>query len=133
MRIDKFLWHIRFFKTRSIATEACKKGQVKIDEVKIKPSKEVLIGDKIYIKKNQIEYIILVNDLPQSRVGAKLVGLYCTDLTPKEAFERQKEFLSSQQYYREKGEGRPTKKDRRDLDDWLENEIASWDDSLDEE
>ena len=88
MRIDKYLWCIRVFKTRSIATTACKKGQVKIDNNSIKPSKEVYGSELILVRKNQINYQIKVLDLPESRVGAKLVDLYRKDITPKEAFEK---------------------------------------------
>ncbi len=77
------------FKTRSIATAACKKGQVKIDGKSIKPSKEVFGNELIIVRKNQINYQIKVLDLPESRVGAKLVDLYRKDVTPKEAFEKQ--------------------------------------------
>ena len=84
MRIDKYLWCIRFFKTRSIATEACKKGHVKINGDSIKPSKLVFSGEKLMVRKDQLNYQIQVLDLPASRVGAKLVDLYRKDITPKE-------------------------------------------------
>ena len=73
MRIDKYLWCIRVFKTRTIATTACKKGQVKIENKNLKPSKEVFGDELILVRKNQINYQIKVLDLPESRVGAKLV------------------------------------------------------------
>ncbi len=119
MRIDKFLWAIRFYKTRNMASEAIKKNHVKINGMTAKPSKEVFGGDILEIKKNQIEYKILVLDIPKSRVGAKLVPQYIKDQTPKEAFERQETFRQAQSYYRQKGTGRPTKKDRRELDNFL--------------
>jgi len=122
MRIDKYLWCIRYFKTRSIATEACKKGHIKIDNNKVKPSKEVFSGEKITIRKNQINYQITVLDIPQNRVGAKLVDLYRKDITPQEAFENQDLLKFSKDYYRKKGTGRPTKKDRRDIEDYTDNE-----------
>jgi len=118
MRIDKYLWCIRLFKTRSIATEACKKGHVKINDSAIKPSKEIFNNDTVTIRKNQINYKIIVLDLPKSRVGAKLVDLYRKDITPKEAFENQELLKYSKDYYRKKGVGRPTKKDRRDLEEY---------------
>ena len=121
MRVDKYLWSIRYFKTRSQATQACKKGQIKVNEQIIKPSREVYATDKIELRKDQINYIIIVNDLPQSRVGAKLVDIYRTDITPKEAFEAKELLKYSKDYYRKKGTGRPTKKDRRDIDDFYEN------------
>ncbi len=121
MRIDKYLWTIRMFKTRSIATEACKKGHVKLSNVNVKPSKEVYIGEKIIVRKNQINYQLEVLDIPLSRVGAKLVDLYRKDTTPKEAFEHSDLLKLSKDYYRKKGTGRPSKKDRRDLDEYQEN------------
>lgn len=121
MRVDKFLWHVRYFKTRSIATTACKKGHIKIDGVSVKASREVFPTDKIEIRKNQINYKIEILDIPKSRVGAKLVNIYCNDITPKENLEKLELLKYSQDYYRKKGTGRPTKKDRRELDDLKEN------------
>ncbi len=122
MRVDKFLWCVRYFKTRSLATNACKTGKVKIKGANVKPSREVFPQDKITIRKNQINYEIEVLDVPTSRLGAKLVGLYINDITPKEAFESLELLKYSKDYYRKKGVGRPTKKDRRDIDDWLDEE-----------
>ncbi|QNM86438.1 RNA-binding S4 domain-containing protein [Polaribacter pectinis] len=121
MRIDKYLWCIRVFKTRSLATTACKKGQVKIDNTSIKPSKEVFGNELLLVRKNQINYQIKVLDLPESRVGAKLVDQYRKDVTPKEAFEKNEMLKFAKDYYRKKGTGRPTKKDRRDIDDYQED------------
>ncbi|MCF6279606.1 MAG: RNA-binding S4 domain-containing protein [Flavobacteriaceae bacterium] len=120
MRIDKYLWCIRYFKTRSIATEACKKGQVRVNSVIAKPSKEVFNGEQINVRRNQINYQIVVLDVPKNRIGAKLVDLYRKDITPKEEFERQDLLNYSKDYYRKKGMGRPTKKDRRDIDEYNE-------------
>ena len=122
MRIDKYLWCTRYFKTRSIATEACKKGHIKIDNNKTKPSKEVFSGEKLTIRKNQINYQIIVLDIPKNRVGAKLVDLYRKDITPEEAFENQDLLKFSKDYYRKKGTGRPTKKDRRDIDNYIDED-----------
>ncbi|QTE23239.1 RNA-binding S4 domain-containing protein [Polaribacter cellanae] len=121
MRIDKYLWCIRVFKTRSIATTACKKGQVKIDSNNLKPSKEVFGGELIVVRKNQINYQIKVLALPESRVGAKLVDQYRKDVTPKEEFEKTALLKFAKDYYRKKGTGRPTKKDRRDIDNYQED------------
>lgn len=120
MRIDKYLWCIRYCKTRNIGTEACKKGHVRVNEQIVKPSREVFPGDKIVFIKNQIDYQITVLDIPPNRVGAKLVDIYRVDTTPKEAFEHADLVKLSQDYYRKKGEGRPTKKDRRSIDDYLD-------------
>ncbi len=121
MRIDKYLWCIRVFKTRSLATTACKKGQVKIDDKNVKPSKDIYGDEKILVRKNQINYQIKVLDLPESRVGAKLVDLYRKDITPKEAFEKDELLKFAKDYYRKKGAGRPTKKDRRDIEGYQED------------
>ncbi|CAM1366016.1 RNA-binding protein [Tenacibaculum litoreum] len=121
MRIDKYLWCIRLFKTRSIATEACKKGHIKINDTNLKPSKEIFGNEEITIRKNQINYKIKVLDIPPNRVGAKLVDLYRKDLTPKEEFEKTELLKYAKDYYRKKGTGRPTKKDRRDIDDYYDD------------
>jgi ribosome-associated heat shock protein Hsp15 len=121
MRIDKYLWCIRIFKTRSLATTACKKGQIKIDSKSLKPSKEVFGDELILVRKNQINYQIKVLDLPESRVGAKLVDLYRKDVTPKEEFEKTDLLKYAKDYYRKKGAGRPTKKDRRDIDNYQDD------------
>ena len=120
MRIDKYLWCIRTFKTRNIATEFCKKGHVKIDGSNCKPSKDVYGGEILSVRKNQINYKIEILDIPASRVGAKLVHHFCKDITPKEEFEKLDLLKYSKDYYRKKGTGRPTKKDRRDIDDYYE-------------
>jgi len=126
MRIDKYLWCIRLFKTRNIATQACKKGQVKIDGANLKPSRDIFGSETITIRKNQINYKIKVLDIPPSRVGAKLVDLYRKDITPKEEFEKTELLKYSKDYYRKKGSGRPTKKDRRDIEDYnVSNEEES--------
>ena len=122
MRVDKFLWCVRYYKTRSIATEAVKQGKVRVNDAVVKPSREVYATDKVSVRKNQINYQIEVLDLPKSRVGAKLVNLYINDVTPKEEFAKLELLKYSQDYYRKKGTGRPTKKDRRQLDDWFDPE-----------
>ena len=116
MRLDKYLWCVRYYKTRTLATISCKKGQVKVNSNISKPSREIFITDKIELRKNQIQYQLKVNDIPQSRISAKLVDIYRTDITPKEQFEAQELLKYSKDYYRKKGIGRPTKKDRRDID-----------------
>ena len=104
-----------------------RKGQIKINGQVVKASREVLRQDKIEVRKDQINYQMTVLDFPKSRVGAKLVDIYRMDTTPREAFEQRDIQQLSQDYYREKGEGRPTKKDRRNLDDFL------WDDEKEED
>ena len=119
MRIDKFLWYVRYYKTRSWATDEVNKNRVWINEQQAKASKEVLVGDKVKVRKNQIFYEFDVLQIPKSRQGAKTVSLYIKDKTEKEQYDLLELRRSSQDYYREKGEGRPTKRDRRDLDDFM--------------
>lgn len=122
MRVDKYLWCVRYFKTRTIATAACKKGAVRVNDSVIKPSREVYPGDSIGVRKNQIHYSLLVLDLPDSRLGAKLIDIYRKDTTPKEAYKNSELLKYSKDYYRKKGVGRPTKKDRRELKDFTDTE-----------
>lgn len=124
MRIDKYLWCLRYFKTRNIASTACKKGHVKINDLVVKPSREVYPTDKVSVRKNQVNYSFTILDIPINRLGAKLVDIYRVDTTPKSEFEAQELLKYSKDYYRKKGTGRPTKKDRRDIDDiYKENEL----------
>ena len=118
MRIDKFLWCVRYYKTRSLATTACKKGHIKVNNDIVKPSREVYATDRVEIRKDQVNYKLTVNDIPPNRVSAKLVDIYRTDTTPKSEFEAQELLKYSKDYYRKKGTGRPTKKDRRDIDEF---------------
>ncbi len=127
MRIDKFLWCTRYFKTRSLATDAIKKGHVTVNNQTAKPSREVYPMDKIVLRKNQINYELTVLDIPPNRVGAKLVDIYRKDTTPKEAFEHLELLKYSKDYYRAKGTGRPTKKDRRDIDDYTDDSSVDYD------
>lgn len=120
MRVDKYLWCIRYFKTRSIASKAVREGKVRVNGDLIKPSREIYPTDKITVRKNQVSYEIIVLDIPDNRVGAKLVDIYRKDVTPEEALQKLDLLKYSKDYYRKKGSGRPTKKDRRDLDDWFE-------------
>jgi ribosome-associated heat shock protein Hsp15 len=99
-----------------LATTACKKGHVKVNGASVKPSREVYATDKVELRKNQINYTLTVNDIPPNRVSAKLVDIYRVDTTPKTEFEAQELLKYSKDYYRKKGTGRPTKKDRRDID-----------------
>ncbi|MDY8137730.1 RNA-binding S4 domain-containing protein [Aquimarina sp. 2201CG5-10] len=125
MRVDKYLWCIRYFKTRSIATKACKEGKVRVNGDLIKPSREIYPMDSIKVRKNQVDYELTVLDTPDSRVGAKLVDIYRKDTTPKESLQKLDLLKYSKDYYRKKGTGRPTKKDRRDIDDWYDNDTSN--------
>jgi len=123
MRVDKYLWCTRYYKTRSMATDACKKGHVRMDGDSVKPSRDVFPGEKYLVRKNQINYELMVLEIPANRVGAKLVDLYRKDLTPPEAFENQEVLRYSRDFYRKKGTGRPTKKDRRDIDSYTDEDV----------
>ncbi|MFK7750811.1 MAG: RNA-binding S4 domain-containing protein [Kordia sp.] len=123
MRIDKYLWCVRYFKTRNIATTACKKGHVKINGATVKPSRDVYPTDKIEVRKEQVSRHLTVLDIPPNRVGAKLVDIYRVDTTPKENFEHLELLKHAKDHYRKQGTGRPTKKDRREIDDYLDDTI----------
>lgn len=130
MRVDKYLWCVRYYKTRNIATEACKKGHITVNGQVAKPSREVFPSDKITLRKDQINYILSVLDVPDNRVGAKLVDIYRKDETPAEAFEHLELLRLSKEHYRAKGTGRPTKKDRRDIDDYTDDNILEFEDDI---
>lgn len=118
MRVDKYLWCVRYYKTRNMVTEACKKNHVTVNGQIAKASREVFPGDRITFRKDQITYVISVMDIPPNRVGAKLTDIYRKDETPAEAFAHLEMLRLSKEHYRRTGEGRPTKKDRRDLDEF---------------
>lgn len=116
VRVDKWLWAVRLFKTRSQASEACRKGLVKIGGIEVKPSREVHVDDVVYVRRNPVTYQYKVLALTEKRMGAKLVPGFMKDITPAEDLE----ILEMQKFMkwseRDRGTGRPTKKDRRDLD-----------------
>ena len=117
MRVDKYLWCVRYYKTRNMVTEACKKNHITVNGQVAKASKEVFPSDKITFRKDQITHIISVLDVPPNSDGAKLVDVYRRDETPAESFAHLELLKLSKEHYRKTGTGRPTKKDRRDLDD----------------
>ncbi|NMH28159.1 RNA-binding S4 domain-containing protein [Flavobacterium silvaticum] len=121
MRIDKYLWCVRYYKTRNMVTEAARKNQITVNANVAKPSREVFPGDTITFRKDQITYTIKVLDVPLSRVGAKLVDIYRKDETPPELFQQMELMKLAKEHYRRAGEGRPTKKDRRDIDGYYED------------
>jgi len=121
MRIDKYLWCTRYYKTRNQGTEACKKGHVQINGQVSKPSRDVFPMDKVRVRKKQINHELTVLDIPESRVGAKLVAMYRKDTTPAEALKHNELQRLAKEYYRKQGAGRPTKKDRRNIDDYLDD------------
>lgn len=119
MRLDKFLWSVRYYKTRTLATDACKKNRIKVNGVVAKASREIITSDTLEVKKDQINLSFKVIQVPKNRIGAKLLTLHIVDTTSKEEYELLELRKLSQDYYRERGEGRPTKKDRRELDDYI--------------
>ena len=120
VRIDKWLWSVRLFKTRSQATDACRSGKVKIDDEPVKPSREVRTGQIISLHFGPLTKTVKVKELLQKRVGAKLVVNYMEDLTPEEEYQKL-EVIRQNPFAKRKG--RPTKKERRDMDEWF-----GWDD-----
>lgn len=115
-RLDKWLWTVRLFKTRSQATEACRGGKVKMSGVNAKPSKEIKAGDQIDIVQNGIRKSVRVRQIVKNRVGAKLVPEIMEDLTPVEEYEKLEMARKINSERRQKGLGRPSKKDRRNID-----------------
>ena len=117
VRVDKWLWAVRVFKTRSIATEACKSGKVEINEQVVKPSREVKIDDEIRVAVNpHFTRKLKVIAFLSNRVGAKLVANYANDITPQEEHDRLKKYQELNWEHRDRGVGRPTKKERRDIE-----------------
>ena len=116
VRIDKFLWAVRLFKTRSLAAEACKKGRVMIDDQPVKSSRQIRRGDEISIKVPPAVKTYKVLDLSEKRMGAKLVPDYLEETTPQGEIDLLEKARMVRKMDRPKGTGRPTKKERRDLD-----------------
>ena len=119
VRIVKWLWMVRLYKTRSIATEACNAGKVKLNGENVKPSRDVRVGEVYEVHIGSLHKTVEVVDAPKSRVGAQLVPQYCTDLTPQSEYDRMKTLKT--QEFRPHGLGRPTKRERRQLDFIKEN------------
>lgn len=123
LRIDKYLWAIRIFKTRSLATEACKAGRVKLNGQNVKPSYMVKVDEVFHIQKGIEKKVIKVLGLLEKRVDAKTAVLHYEDQTPEEETYRYKSTFNMPVLKRDRGTGRPTKKDRREIDelktDWF--------------
>ena len=120
VRIDKWLWAVRLFKIRSLAAEACKKGKVSVNGTTIKPSRSVRVGDVIGVKRNPVLFSFKVLALAENRMGAKLVPGFMENVTTPDQLELFEMGKLAAQHNRERGTGRPTKKERRDLDDFFE-------------
>ena len=116
VRIDKWLWAVRLFKSRSLATEECKKGHIIIDGISVKPSRIPKVGDVIHVRKNPVTFSYKVLGILGKRVGAQLVSAYMEDVTPPEVLKVLEIRKQMSNFDRDRGAGRPTKKDRRDID-----------------
>lgn len=119
VRIDKWLWAVRLFKTRSQASEDCRKGKVMIGGMPVKPSRELKIGETIQLKRPPITRSYKVLALTENRMGAKLVPEFMAETTPAAELEILEMQKNMSFFNRERGTGRPTKKERRDLDDFF--------------
>ncbi|SEN89773.1 heat shock protein Hsp15 [bacterium A37T11] len=117
LRIDKYLWAIRLFKTRSLATDACKAGKVKLNGQNVKPSYIVKVGDTYQVQKGTERRILKVISLLDRRMDAKSVAPYYEDLTPVEDTHSYQSMFQAPLLKRDRGSGRPTKRDRREIDD----------------
>jgi ribosome-associated heat shock protein Hsp15 len=136
VRVDKYLWAMRIYKTRSIATDACKCGRVKMNGVEVKPSRMFHVGDVFTVRKGPITYTYRILQLWGNRLGAKLVPEYLQDITPKEQLELLELARYAAQSGRDRGTGRPTKKDRRDIEQFFSddyNYLLDEDDYLEED
>lgn len=122
VRIDKFLWSVRLFKTRSLASEACQKGHVLINDVRVKPSRLVRRGETFQLRRPPVVYTYKILDLPPSRVGPKLVELYLKNITTGDQIALVEVLKLDRQNQRAKGLGRPTKKERREIDSFLDSQ-----------
>jgi len=120
VRIDKWLWAVRLFKTRTLAAEACKKGKVIIHNIPVKPSRNVKVNDVVCIKRNPILFSFKVLALSENRMNAKLVPDFMLNVTTSDQLELIELGKLAGQTGRERGTGRPTKKERRELDDFTE-------------
>jgi ribosome-associated heat shock protein Hsp15 len=115
-RLDKWLWSVRLFKTRSLATDACRAGSVEINDLPAKPARDVRAGEIVIVRQGLITRTFVVRGIPAGRVGARLVKEFCEDRTPESEFAKARGQRVQQVLAREKGSGRPTKRDRRAID-----------------
>lgn len=118
IRIDKYLWAVRLFKTRSLATDACRAGRVKMNGMPVKPSHEINVDEIYELNIDQTHRTVQVKALLGNRVGAKVVENYLIDLTPKEEYERIQMARQFSFEKRDRGAGRPTKRDRREIEEF---------------
>ena len=120
IRLDKYLWAVRVFKTRSDAADAIRNNRVLVNDAYAKPSRVVKIGDRISVRRQAVTYQYKVLDLVSSRQGAKLVPQYCLDITPQEELDKLNVPRETIFVFRDRGTGRPTKKERRELDSLMD-------------
>jgi ribosome-associated heat shock protein Hsp15 len=120
LRLDKYVWCVRLAKTRSQASESITKGKVKLNDQTVKPSREPKVGDILSFSKSTAIYSYKIIQLLDNRIGAKLVEEYIIDITPDSEKEKFKLYTLTQSVYRENGSGKPTKKDRRDINDFFD-------------
>ena len=120
IRIDKWLWSVRLFKTRSLAAEACKKGKVLVNDVEVKPSRMLKVGDIVGVKHNPVLFSYEVLALADKRMAAKLVPDFMRDVTTPDQIELFEMGKIAAKLNRQRGTGRPTKKERRELDEFLQ-------------
>ena len=119
MRIDQYLWCVRIFKSRNIASYTCKNGKIKINNQTVKPSRDILPLDNFKVKREKFWISYKVLDIPKNRLGAKLVGLYLIETTDNEILNQKELDRLTSKVQRDEGSGRPTKKQRREIDDYL--------------
>ena len=135
VRLDKYLWAVRVFKTRSDAADAIRNNRVLVNNAYAKPSREVKIGDRISVKRMPVTYQYKVLELVSSRQGAKHVPQFCLNITPEEELQKLSAPRETIFVFRERGTGRPTKKERRDIDALMEDfylDDEAWEDDDDE-
>lgn len=123
LRIDKYLWAVRIFKTRSQAIDAIKGGKVKFDGDNVKPSKEVKLGEEYHIQLQDFKKTIRVKELLDNRVAAKFVADFMEDLTPPTEYNNIDRLKETRFVYRPRGTGRPSKKERRDIEEWFDDKV----------
>lgn len=129
VRVDKFLWAVRLYKTRSLASEECKKGRVLMREMQVKSSRLVKAGDEIQVKRPPITYTYKVIQVADKRMGAKLVPDFLEDVTTKDQIELLELQKINNSLNRDRGAGRPTKRDRRQIEEFTDqdDDFSDWD------
>jgi ribosome-associated heat shock protein Hsp15 len=133
IRLDKYLWAVRIFKTRSDAADAIRQNRVLVNDAYAKPSREVKVGDMISVRRERVHYSYKVLDLVSSRQPAKNVPMYCLNCTPQEELDKLNVPHETIFVFRERGMGRPTKKDRRNIDALMDGFFFDADDGMEDD